>query len=236
MADCRATRGQSARPPSGSHHLHDQITEEDRLRIRGPRNQFPLEPAPRASVRGRWGGYHPDPAMVAETHAAGRPWRLVYGARSVSEMAFTDELGAYGDRVVLVPQDTDGLIDMAGLVASAAPGTTVHCCGPAPPFFKPPRTQRRRIMRSRYAQSASEQTFPIRPPTTPPSTLCWPDQARRYECRSVRAFCTPSKPPDDVFFRPARPECAGPVRPQYSRAYRIIATRYSPPRNRTPAR
>ncbi|WP_068165409.1 PDR/VanB family oxidoreductase [Rhodococcus phenolicus] len=125
-------REDNPRAPSGSHHLHDQITEEDRLRIRGPRNQFPLEPAPEHLFVAGGVGITPILPMVAETHAAGRPWRLVYGARSVSEMAFTDELGAYGDRVVLVPQDTDGLIDMAGLVASAAPGTTVHCCGPAP--------------------------------------------------------------------------------------------------------
>lgn len=125
-------REDDARTPSGSHHLHDRVEEGDRLRIRGPRNQFPLEPAPEHLFVAGGVGITPILPMVTETHAAGRPWRLVYGARSFSEMAFTDELAEYGNRVVLVPQDTDGLIDVTGLFTGVDPGTAVHCCGPAP--------------------------------------------------------------------------------------------------------
>ncbi|MGQ4600661.1 2Fe-2S iron-sulfur cluster-binding protein [Nocardia sp. R6R-6] len=125
-------REEQPRTPSGSHHMHDLVAEGDRLRIRGPRNQFPLDPAAEHLFVAGGVGITPILPMVAEAQAAGRPWRLVYGARSTTEMAFTDELAGHGDRVTLVPQDTDGLIDVAGLVAAAAPGTAVHCCGPAP--------------------------------------------------------------------------------------------------------
>lgn len=48
-------------------------------------------------------------------------------------MAFADELLALGgDRVPLVPEDTDGLPDIAAALADTAPGAAVYCCGPDP--------------------------------------------------------------------------------------------------------
>jgi ferredoxin len=47
-------------------------------------------------------------------------------------MAFVDELAGHGDRVVIAPQDEVGLLDLAGLLATPAPGTLVYACGPGP--------------------------------------------------------------------------------------------------------
>lgn len=89
------------------------------VRVRGPRNNFALEPADRYEFIAGGIGITPLLPMLAEASA---PWRLTYGGR-----AFTDSLVAtYGDRVVL----HDGLIDL-GLLDTLAPGTLVYCCGPA---------------------------------------------------------------------------------------------------------
>ena len=42
-------------------------------------------------------------------------------------MAFTDDLGRYGDRVHLVP---GGRVLVDEVLATPAPGTAVYCCGP----------------------------------------------------------------------------------------------------------
>jgi ferredoxin len=46
-------------------------------------------------------------------------------------MAFLDELARYGDRVRIRPEDGSGPLDLAGVLADAAPGALVYCCGPA---------------------------------------------------------------------------------------------------------
>jgi ferredoxin len=70
--------------------------------------------------------------MIAEAEAAGAEWRLVYGGRTRSSMAFLDELSAYGGRVSILPQDETGLIDLKSLLETPEPDTLVYCCGPEP--------------------------------------------------------------------------------------------------------
>jgi ferredoxin len=74
-------------------------------------------------------GITPILPMVREVVARGIKWELVYGAKSAAHFAFTDEL--IDGTVHLVPQDTDGLLDLDTLVDGAA-GAVVYCCGPAP--------------------------------------------------------------------------------------------------------
>lgn len=48
-------------------------------------------------------------------------------------MAFREQLmSAYGERVVLHPQDEDGLLDLAALLRTPRSDTLVYCCGPEP--------------------------------------------------------------------------------------------------------
>ena len=70
-------------------------------------------------------GITPILPMLAQATAAGATWTLLYGGRTAASMAFTAELAAYGDRVTLWPQDTHGLLDLAGLLGTPRPGTLV---------------------------------------------------------------------------------------------------------------
>jgi ferredoxin len=46
-------------------------------------------------------------------------------------MAFLPELEGYGERVNVRPQDTCGLLDLAGSLGDPDASTLVYCCGPA---------------------------------------------------------------------------------------------------------
>ena len=116
----------------GSMRVHDRLGVGDRVRVRGPRNHFPLAPAERYLFVAGGIGITPLLTMVAAAEVSGTPWSLVYGGRSRASMAFLPELKGYGDRVTVCPQDEVGLLDLDGLLADPAPGTAVYCCGPEP--------------------------------------------------------------------------------------------------------
>jgi ferredoxin-NADP reductase len=99
---------------------------------RGPRNHFALEDASGYLFLAGGIGITPILPMVAAADAAGIEWRLVYGGRRRSTMAFLDVLSAYGDKVDIRPQEEFGLLDLDAALATAAPGTLVYCCGPEP--------------------------------------------------------------------------------------------------------
>ena len=116
----------------GSLYVHDQLQVGDVVRVRGPRNNFPLAPSPRYLFIAGGIGITPILAMIRSAEATGANWQLVYGGRHRASMAFLDELAAYGDRVTVWPQDENGLIDLDGLLGQPQPGTNVYCCGPEP--------------------------------------------------------------------------------------------------------
>ncbi|HWN34341.1 MAG TPA: PDR/VanB family oxidoreductase [Pseudonocardia sp.] len=117
----------------GSALVHDTLLPGGTVRVRGPRNHFALQPAPRYLFLAGGIGITPLLPMLAAAEAAGADWRLVYGGRTAGSMAFADELrAAHGDRVSLYPQDEHGLLDLDGLLGEPANGTLVYCCGPGP--------------------------------------------------------------------------------------------------------
>ncbi|GAA1103870.1 PDR/VanB family oxidoreductase [Streptomyces javensis] len=123
----------------GSARVHDTLTEGSTVRVRGPRNHFALRPAARYLFIAGGIGITPILPMTAAAEAAGADWRLLYGGRTRASMAFADELAAaYGDKVRLVPQDEEGLLDLVPYLtapyptAPSGPGTLVYCCGPEP--------------------------------------------------------------------------------------------------------
>ncbi|WP_326553317.1 PDR/VanB family oxidoreductase [Micromonospora sp. NBC_01813] len=116
----------------GSRQVHERLSPGSAIRIRGPRNNFPLVEAPRYLFIAGGIGITPIRPMIDAVDAAGSDWQLVYGGRSRATMAFADALREkYGDRVSLCPQDETGLLDLT--VLSTRPGRgLVYCCGPEP--------------------------------------------------------------------------------------------------------
>ena len=116
----------------GSAYVHDALRPGHTVEVAGPRNHFRLEPAPGYVFVAGGIGITPVLPMLAAATAAGAEWQLVYGGRTASSMAFTDEVAAYGDRVTLRPQDTHGLLDLDALLGAPRADTLVYACGPEP--------------------------------------------------------------------------------------------------------
>ncbi|MGW0610885.1 PDR/VanB family oxidoreductase [Streptomyces sp. NPDC002788] len=134
-ADRSAWRIAVLREPGGrggSAHVHERLGEGAKLRVRGPRNNFRLEPAPRYRFVAGGIGITPVLPMLAAAEAAGAEWTLLYGGRTRRSMAFGGELARYGDRVTIAPEDEAGLLNLAPVLDDVPPGTLVYCCGPGP--------------------------------------------------------------------------------------------------------
>ncbi|KAB1986486.1 PDR/VanB family oxidoreductase [Streptomyces triticiradicis] len=116
----------------GSAYVHERLGVGDRVRVRGPRNRFALVPAPRYRFVAGGIGITPILPMLAAAEAAGAGWTLLYGGRTRGSMAFTGELGRYGDRVTLAPRDETGDLDLSSVPAGVSGDTLVYCCGPGP--------------------------------------------------------------------------------------------------------
>ncbi|MEV6878983.1 PDR/VanB family oxidoreductase [Amycolatopsis sp. NPDC051128] len=116
----------------GSARVHDELAAGDRVRVDGPRNHFALVDAERYLFVAGGIGITPILPMLDRVARTGRDWRLVYGGRTRSSMAFTADLGRHDGRVTIQPQDEQGLLDLPGLLAEPRPGTAVYCCGPEP--------------------------------------------------------------------------------------------------------
>jgi ferredoxin-NADP reductase len=116
----------------GSREIHEQVRIGHLLAVGEPRNDFVLEPAPHYLFLAGGIGVTPIVAMIESLRSAGNlDYRVVYGARTRSAMAFTGRLlDGGGARVQLVAQDEAGAVDIAAAMASSPPGTHVYCCGP----------------------------------------------------------------------------------------------------------
>ncbi|MGW0763432.1 ferredoxin reductase [Streptomyces sp. NPDC002814] len=101
------------------------------MRVRGPRNNFPLVPAEGHLFIAGGIGITPILPMLEEAERQGSDWELVYGGRSQEAMAFREELvKRYPGRIRLHPQDQHGKLDLDALLGTPRPGTLVYCCGP----------------------------------------------------------------------------------------------------------
>ncbi|MES2171899.1 MAG: PDR/VanB family oxidoreductase [Actinomycetota bacterium] len=116
----------------GSVAVHNEVHEGDVVEVHGPRNHFMfVESADYFFIAGGI-GITPILPMIEEAERAGANWRLMYGGRTRSSMAFLDELAAYGDRVLVRPQDEFGHLDLASWLTTPVEGTMVYACGPGP--------------------------------------------------------------------------------------------------------
>ncbi len=115
----------------GSQAVHG-LTAGATVRVRGPRNHFPVVAAKRYLFVAGGIGITPLLAMIYEVEADGAVWELHYGGRSRDSMAFLEELGQYGDRVHLVPEDEVGRPDLDTILGTPLVDTLVYVCGPEP--------------------------------------------------------------------------------------------------------
>jgi ferredoxin-NADP reductase len=115
----------------GSRWLADELTVGTTLRVRGPRNNFPLHPAARYVFVAGGIGITPLLPMIRAAQAADADWVLHYGGRARGSMAFLGELSAYGQRVRVCPEDETGLLDLEAALGTPTADTLVYCCGPA---------------------------------------------------------------------------------------------------------
>lgn len=114
----------------GSKHVHDALAAGTPVQVRGPRNRFGLVEADRYLFIAGGIGITPILPMIAAVEAAGREWRLLYGGRQRTSMAFLEELSRNGSRVSIQPQDESGLLDLDSVLDAPEPDTAVYCCGP----------------------------------------------------------------------------------------------------------
>lgn len=115
----------------GSHYIHTFLRAGSRVWVRPPRNHFPLEAAPSHLLLAAGIGITPLLSMARALEAAGTDWRLVYAVRTRADIAFASELDAFGDRVRIHVGEEEGRLDLAAVVAAAAPDAEVYACGPA---------------------------------------------------------------------------------------------------------
>jgi len=117
----------------GSAYVHEALHDGAAVQARGPRNHFPLVPAPRYVFVAGGIGITPLLPMIRAAAAAGADWELHYGGRNRRSMAFLTDLDPAAEgRIMLYPQDEVGLIDLDRILGDPRAGTMVYCCGPEP--------------------------------------------------------------------------------------------------------
>jgi ferredoxin-NADP reductase len=116
----------------GSAFVHDVLSVGDLVGVGGPRNNFPLVPSEHYLFVAGGIGITPLLPMIRQADLLGADWRLLYGGRRRASMAFLDELAAFGDKVLVRPEDEFGLLDLRGFLGEPREGVKLYCCGPAP--------------------------------------------------------------------------------------------------------
>ncbi|MBS0340144.1 MAG: oxidoreductase [Proteobacteria bacterium] len=125
--------GRAADSRGGSAYVHGSLRIGDELSCSEPANNFRLVDAPRYLFIAGGIGVTPILAMIRWCEAQGRPWQLVYAARSRVRMGFHEELHAHGAKVRFHCDDeAGGPLAVQALLSDTAPQTHVYCCGPAP--------------------------------------------------------------------------------------------------------
>jgi ferredoxin-NADP reductase len=115
----------------GSRYVHQHLNEGATVRVRGPRNHFPLVDTPRYRFIAGGIGITPILAMLEAAQRADNDWTLLYGGRTRASMAFAADLAErYPERVTVWPQDERGLLDLESLLKDPEDNTLVYCCGP----------------------------------------------------------------------------------------------------------
>jgi vanillate monooxygenase ferredoxin subunit len=118
----------------GSISLHDRVFPGDGLRIRAPRNEFPLVlPAVHSVLLAGGIGITPLLAMAESLWTRGSPFELHYCARNVERAAFAEELRRkrYAHCVRFRWSEGRGHLDFTKVLQRSSRSSEVYVCGPA---------------------------------------------------------------------------------------------------------
>lgn len=115
----------------GSKFMHG-LRVGDAISVSPPSNDFPLERTNKPVMLLAGGiGVTPIISMATALVASGRDFRLIYAGRGWQQMAFLPEIEALaGPRLRVHTDDTAGVFDVRGLMASLTAGEPLYLCGP----------------------------------------------------------------------------------------------------------
>jgi len=117
----------------GSLAIHEQVRCGTRLKVRLPRNNFPIvTDALRYRFIAGGIGITPILSMIQWCEAHGKDWALLYCARNRPRAAFYERLLVYGDRVRFHFDDENrgGYLDLERELSESTKDEHVYCCGP----------------------------------------------------------------------------------------------------------
>jgi len=116
----------------GSIFVHDVLRPGMKVSFAGPRSNFKLIDAESYLFIAGGIGITPLIPMVHQVAVEEKDWRLMYGGRRRSSMAFVKELSELGPRVAILPEDEFGLLNLKEAIGPLASDAAVYCCGPEP--------------------------------------------------------------------------------------------------------
>jgi cytochrome P450/ferredoxin-NADP reductase len=111
----------------GSRAIHQLKTGDD-VRVRAPRNNFPLKPAPAYHFLASGIGITPLLPMIDAVRAQELPWRLDYVGRTRAQLAYLDRVTAQAQAHVHLSAE-GGRPDLAALLAHTGRDAAVYACG-----------------------------------------------------------------------------------------------------------
>ena len=119
----------------GSVQLLDKVREGDEIAISAPRNHFGLHTGPDRSLLFAGGiGITPILCMAQQLAQEGRPFELHYCGRTMTRMAFVDELrgSSYANQVQIHVDDdpTTQQLDARAAIGAPAADKHLYVCGP----------------------------------------------------------------------------------------------------------
>jgi len=118
----------------GSAGMHERVKAGDTLRVSVPRNHFPLSDAPQSLLLAGGIGVTPILSMARALHAQDKPFQMHYCGRSLSRMAFLEEISGAGfaRHVALHADDVpEQKFDAKRVLAEQAEDTHLYVCGPS---------------------------------------------------------------------------------------------------------
>ncbi|MBK0870167.1 cytochrome P450/oxidoreductase [Saccharopolyspora sp. HNM0986] len=116
----------------GSEYVHDRLRVGDQLNLRGPRNNFKLEPDAGHYVFIAGGiGITPIIAMADAALRAGSDYEIHYCGRSAGAMVLLARLiRDHGNRLTVHCSDQGGRLNVDELLADPREDTQIYACGP----------------------------------------------------------------------------------------------------------